>query len=325
MSKSNSNTTNTGPSNLTPEIDFASLAFKSFVISLSVSAGTLPFQTLLTRVQTQPHGSIRAPHSWGIFHALYRGFPTYAIAGQKRGAICITSKQHTKSLEEKTTQETETNPGLADSRISLLLATLGFSQADILVANGLQSKSKLESAGVIKKEGFKWSTHNFLKLTSVNWGSRSVASFSTFSAMGFMGQWIAGLYKFNNPLYNEIAAGMTSGILATILTTAPNAYADHKLLQTTVQEDGCLSTVSALSMFRKINNVVSTRGAKRAATDFFKLIFAKEFPIRSIQSAVLFAIVFGVDHTLGDSPLAKLFPNTFSRESGDGHEKSCSM
>ena len=274
----------------------ANLGVKTAVISFSVSALTQPFQAILTRLQL-PSGAPSAL-SGGMFRGFYRGFVPYAIAGQKRGAVAVTAKHTNKAVEE---EEIE-----IPSR-QRWLAPFLFSQGDLLVSNGLGNKSKLMLADIVTPTNFKWTFPNFLQLTKVNWGARSIAGFINFSALGFMGDRIGSLYNFNNGLYNNLAAGATAGVIATFFTTIPNCYADKKLLASKM-ENGRLLAVSPFTMFSQMKSHVKNVGLSEAFSTFAKYNFLKEVLIRSPQSALTFSIIFGLDHLMGAEPLKKVWP-----------------
>nr|HAT8715061.1 hypothetical protein [Legionella jordanis] len=279
---------------------FANLVFKTAAISFSVSAFTQPFQYMLTRMQLPGASRADSAFKQGLFRSMYRGFGSYAIAGQKRGAVAVTAKQQNRESAEEQLEH-EVHPH------KRVLGTFLFSQADLLVSNGLVSKAKLESAKIVTKGNFNWSVANLWHLTTTNWGSRSIAGFINFAAIGMMGDSIASLFKFNRDIYNQVAAGATSGVIATFLTTIPNAYADKKLLASKMNE-GRVVTVSPFSMFSQAKAHMREMGAKEAMKTFFKVTFLKEALIRSPQTALTFSIIFGLDHAMGTEPLKRVWP-----------------
>jgi hypothetical protein len=278
----------------------SNLAFKTGVISFSVSALTQPFQAMLTHMQ-MPTGTPSAL-SGGLFRGVYRGFLPYAVAGQKRGAVAVTAKQTTQTVES---EEVEREIGLSFRQ--RWAGTLYFSQADLLLSNALSGKAKLESAGIISKDNFKWSLANYGKLTGVNWGSRSFAGFVNFAAIGFMGDYISSFYKFDNEFYNKLAGGASAGVIATLFTTLPNSYGDRKLLASKM-ENGRLLTVSPFTMFGQMRSHVANIGIKESLMTFAKINFLKEALVRSPQAALTFGIIFGVDHLMGSEPLKRVWP-----------------
>jgi hypothetical protein len=276
----------------------SNLALKTGVISFSVSALTQPFQSLLTNIQLSKE--VPSALSGGFYRSMYRGFLPYAFAGQKRGAVAVTAKQANRVAEEEELEmELSTRQRWA--------GTFLFSQADLLISNALGGKAKLENAGIITKSNFNWSLLNYGKLTRVNWGSRSFAGFVNFSALGFMGDYVSSFYKFDHDLYNKLAGGATSGVLATLFTTLPNSYADRKLLASKM-ENGRLLTTCPFTMFSQMKSHVQTVGTKEALSTFVKQHFLKEFFVRSPQAALTFAIIFGVDHLMGPEPLKRVWP-----------------
>ncbi|KTD20975.1 periplasmic ligand-binding sensor domain protein [Legionella lansingensis] len=281
------------PSFMLTPYDLTNLTFKTMVISFVVSATTQPFQIVLTRLQQQSS----APSSNKGLLGLYRGFLSYAIAGQKRGAVAVTSKQTNRESPEDEIRTIQQR----------WLGTFLFSQADLGLSSALSNKAKLQGGAIITKTNFKWSLENFWKLTKVNWGSRSIAGFINFSAIGFMGDYISSFYKFNNDFYNKLAGGATSGVVATIFTTIPNSYADKKVLASRVV-DGRLLTVTPYTMFQNTKSHVKTVGLKEATMAFFKLSFLKEVLIRSPQAAITFGLIFSLDHIMGPEPLQKVWP-----------------
>ncbi|HGK7682662.1 TPA: hypothetical protein ACJ6XF_001196 [Legionella pneumophila] len=285
------------PYTLTP-YEMVNLVFKTGVISFTVSAGTQPFQFLLNKLQFSQSGT-PSGLSGGLFRGMYRGFLPYAIAGQKRGAVAVTHKQTNKATEE---EEFE-----APFR-QRWLGTIFFSQADLLVSNGLSGKARLQNVGVINAENFRWSFSNFWKLTTVNWVSRSFASVINFGLIGAGGDYVSSFYKFDNDLLNKIAGGATSGIIATLFTTIPNAYADNKLLKTTVAENNRLITVSPYTMFGQMKSHVKAVGLKEAFMTFFKVGYLQQVAVRAPQAAVTFALIFGMDEYMGPNPLKKIWP-----------------
>ncbi|HCL6968628.1 TPA: lpg1137 family Dot/Icm T4SS effector [Legionella pneumophila] len=288
---------NKSPYLLTP-YEMANLVFKTGAISFTVSAGTQPFQFLLNKLQF-PQSGTPSGLSGGLFRGMYRGFLPYAIAGQKRGAVAVTHKQTNKATEE---EEFE-----APVR-QRWLGTVLFSQADLLVSNGLSGKARLQNVGVINAENFKWSLSNFWKLTTVNWGSRSFAGGVNFALIGFAGDYVSSFYKFDKDLYNKILGGATSGVIATLFTTVPNAYADSKLLQTKVAENKHLVTVSPYTMFGQMKSHVKAVGLKEAFMTFFKIGYLQQVAVRAPQAAITFALIFGMDEYLGPQPLKKVWP-----------------
>ncbi len=288
---------NNSPYLLTP-YEMANLVFKTGAISFTVSAGTQPFQYLLNKLQFSESGT-PSGLSGGLFRGIYRGFLPYAIAGQKRGAVAVTHKQTNKATEE---EEFE-----APFR-QRWWGTVLFSQADLLVSNGFSGKAKLQNVGVINAENFKWSLSNFWKLTSVNWGSRSFAGGVNFALIGFAGDYVSSFYKFDKELYNKILGGATSGVIATLFTTVPNAYADSKLLQTKVAENNRLITVSPYTMFSQMKSHVKEVGLKEAFMTFFKVGYLQQVAVRAPQAAITFALIFGMDEYMGPQPLKKVWP-----------------
>lgn len=282
----------------TPYI-LGNLGFKTAVISFSVSTLSQPFHAVLTRLQVP--SVAYSGLNMGLFRGLYRGFIPNAVAGQKRGAVAVTAKQTNREVVE---EEMEAELPLRQHR---LLGTFFFSQADHLISNALYGKGKLESAQIITKDNFNWSLANYGKLTTVNWGSRSLAGFINFSAIGFMGDYVSSFYNFGDEFHNKLAGGATSGVLATLCTTIPNSYADRKLLASKM-EHGQLLTTSSFTMFGSIKSHVKAVGAKEALTTFMKHQFLKEFLIRSPMSALTFSIIFGLDHMMGVEPLKGVWP-----------------
>lgn len=276
----------------------ANLSVKTAVISFSVSVATQPLQALLTHFQiSNGLSAIRG----GFFRSLYRGFIPYAISGQKRGALTVTSKETTRVLEE----------GEIELPIrQRWVGTFSFAQADHFLSNALYSKAKLESAGIVYKSNFKWSIANYWQLTKVNWGSRSLAGFINFAAIGFIGDYISSFYKFENKLYNQLAGGATSGVVATILTTIPNAYADRKLLASQIEKNR-VSTVTSYTMFRQMKSHIHNNIPKKALT-FMLSHFCREALVRSPQAALTFSIIFGIDYVMGSDPLQKIWPENAS-------------
>ncbi|HHT9950770.1 TPA: hypothetical protein ACT9K3_000593 [Legionella pneumophila] len=288
---------NNSPYLLTP-YEMANLVFKTGAISFTVSAGTQPFQYLLNKLQFSQSGT-PSGLSGGLFRGIYRGFLPYAIAGQKRGAVAVTHKQTNKATEE---EEFE-----APFR-QRWWGTIFFSQADLLVSNGLSGKARLQNIGAINAENFKWSFSNFWKLTTVNWISRSFAGAINFGLIGAGGDYVSSFYTFDKDLYNKILGGATSGVIATLFTTVPNAYADSKLLQTKVAENNRLITVSPYTMFGQMKSHVKAVGLKEAFMTFFKVGYLQQVAVRAPQTAITFALIFGMDEYLGPQPLKKIWP-----------------
>lgn len=280
---------------LTP-YSIANLAVKTAAISFTVSAATQPLQAMLTRLQ------INAPTGFngGLFRGIYRGFFPYAIAGQKRGAVSVTAKQTNREIVEEEEME-------LSGRRQRWFGTILFSQADLLISNALGGKAKLENAGIITKENFKWSIPNYLKLTSVNWGSRSFSGFVNFAALGMVGDYISSFYKFDNDFYNKLAGGATAGVVATVITTIPSSYADRKVLASKM-ENGRLLTVTPFTMFSQMKSHVKTVGIQEAFTHFVKFNFLKEIAVRGPMSAITFGIIFGMDDLMGIEPLKGIWP-----------------
>jgi hypothetical protein len=281
------------------------LAAKTATISFSVSLLTQPFQPLLNWVQ-RPAGVAPLPvTTGGLFRGVYRGFIPHAIAGQKRGAVAVTAKQANK---EAALVEEELETELRSKSRSWMAATAAFSQADIVISNGISNLGRLKSAGIIGNSGYSWSARNFYSLTKVNWGSRSVAGFVNFAAIGFVGDKISGLYGFSDELYNKIAGGATAGVFATAFTTLPNSYADRKLLGSTLDGNGRVLTRSMHTMFSDMRAHTQQIGMKQAFSKLVRENFFREFCVRSPQVALTFAIIFGVDHALGSEPLRSIWP-----------------
>ncbi|HEN5563816.1 TPA: hypothetical protein U6323_002633 [Legionella pneumophila] len=268
------------PYMLTP-YEMANLVFKTGVISFTVSAGTQPFQFLLNKLQFSQSGT-PSGLSGGLFRGMYRGFLPYAIAGQKRGAVAVTHKQTNKATEE---EEFEV------PFRQRWWGTIFFSQADLLVSNGLSGKARLQNVGVINAENFKWSFSNFWKLTTVNWGSRSFAGGVNFALIGFAGDYVSSFYKFDKDLYNKILGGATSGVIATLFT-----------------ENNRLITVSPYTMFGQMKSHVKAVGLKEAFMTFFKVGYLQQVAVRAPQAAVTFALIFGMDEYMGPNPLKKIWP-----------------
>lgn len=268
------------------------LCFKTAVISLSVSTVTQPFKALLNHVQTNSLNGLNG----GIFRSLWRGFLPYAVAGQQRGAVAVTSKQANREVVE---EEFEF------SYRQNWFGTLTFSQADLLFANALIEKAKLENAGIINKSNFKWSLVNYKQLTFANWGSRSLSSFMNFSALGAVGDYLTSRYHFKNDGYNKIAGGATAGVIATLFTSLPNSYADRKLLASKI-ENGRLLTITPYTFFRQVKSHVGTVGVKQAFTQFVFCNYLKEVAVRSPMSALTFATIFYLDNIMGVYPLEQI-------------------
>ena len=171
------------------------------------------------------------------------------------------------------------------------LGTFYFSQADLMISNALGGKAKLENAGIINASNFKWSYSNFWKLTSVNWGSRSIAGFINFAAIGFVGDYISSFYKFNNELYNKLFGGASAGVLATIATTIPNSYADRKVLASQM-ENGRLLTISPYTMFGQMKSHISKSWTYRSCLDFCKNQLLKRSFNRKSSSSINFWYYF---------------------------------
>lgn len=284
----------------------ANLAVKVAGISYTVSLATQPFQAVLTHFQ-MPSGTSTV-FSNGLFRGLYRGMAPYAIAGQKRGAVAVTSKHANK--ESIVEEEVETELPILRNK---WLGTLAFAQADHFISNAFAGKAKLTSAGVISRSNFQWTPYNAYQLTMVNWGSRSIAGFVNFAAIGFVGDQFSSYYHFNKELYNKIAGGATAGVFATIFTTIPNAYADRKLLATRV-EDKRIITTSPYTLFSQAKSHVKHTGVRAAMTQFILTHYLREVAIRSPQSALTFGIILGMDHVMGPEPLKSVWPKEISKE-----------
>ncbi|CEK10303.1 hypothetical protein [Legionella hackeliae] len=290
-----------------PAYMLANVTFKTALISFSVSALTQPFQATLTHFQLQSGATSSLKN--GLFRGLYRGFFPYALAGQKRGAVAVSAKQANREVTE---EQLEAELPIRQR----WLGTFLFSQADLLISNGLGNKSKLESANIITNANFNWSFTNYVKLTWANWGSRTASGFINFAALGFVGDYISSFYKFEDEFYNKLCGGATAGVIATALTTVPNSYADRKILASKM-ENGRLLTVSPYTMFRQMQAQVKT-GGRGVILDCIRFTLFKEFLIRSPQSALTFSIIFGLDHALGIEPLRKIWPK--SKEKPDTDE-----
>lgn len=276
---------------------FANLGIKTFFTSLAVSTVTLPFNALLTHIQMPTSSPLR-----NGFRGLYSGFLPHAIAGQQRGAVAVTSKHANKEHFE---EEVEANLAFR----SKWVGTVAFAQVDHLLSNALYGKSKLTSVGIINSQNFNWTPYNAYKLTIVNWGSRSIAGFVNFAAIGFVGDKCSSLYHFDNELYNKVLGGATAGIIATFFTTIPNAYADRKLLATKV-ENKCLISTSPFTLFNQMKAHVTEKGFKAAAADFAVNKFLREFIVRSPQTALTFATILAMDHLMGPDPLKAVWPKS---------------
>ncbi|WP_028387916.1 hypothetical protein [Legionella fairfieldensis] len=280
---------------ITPSL--ANLSAKTAIISFSVSVATQPFQAKLNRMQ------FPSAVSSGLFRSMYRGFLPHAIAGQQRGVVTVTAKQTNSNREVA-------NEGSGEKELPVKQRWLGtflFSQADLLLANALNSKSKMESTGIIPKTNFKWFLTHYLKLTSLTWGSRSIAGFINFAAIGFVGDYISSFYKFNNDFYNKLLGGATAGAITTFFTTIPNSYADKKILASKM-ENGRLLTTTSFSMFQSIKSHVTNTGVKEALLTFIKVNYLKESLVRCPQAALTFSIIFGLDNLIGPEPLKKIWP-----------------
>lgn len=313
----------------TPYI-IANLAAKTAAISFTVSTFTQPLQAVLTQVQ-MPAGSPGL--SGGLFRGLYRGFGSYAMAGQKRGAVAVTSKQ-ANNKEGITEEEMEAELPFH----SKWGGTLAFAQADFFISNGLSGESKLKNAGILTPTNYKRSFYNFYQLTLMNYGSRSVAGFTNFAAIGFVGDKFCALFNYDEKLLNKILGGATAGVFATFLTTIPNAFADRKLLETKVENKQILTPDT---MFSKARAYVRQEGVKPVVSQFYKRLltaspytmfsnaqayvrqagvkpampqfamnYLKEVAIRSPLSALTFAIIMGMDHVMGLEPLKDVWPST---------------
>lgn len=274
---------------------FANLGVKTFITSLGVSTVTLPFNAMLTHIQMPTSSPLR-----NGFRGLYSGFIPHAIAGQQRGAVAVTSKH---ANREHIEEEIEADLAFR----SKWAGTLAFAQADHILSNAFYGKAKLSSAGIINPTNFQWTPYNAFKLTTVNWGSRSIAGSVNFAAIGFVGDQCSSLYSFNNELYNKISGGATAGIIATFFTTIPNAYADRKLLATKVENKRLIST-SPFTLFSQMKTHISQTGLKAAAADFAYNKFLREFIIRSPQTALTFATILAMDHLMGPEPLEAVWP-----------------
>lgn len=242
-------------------------------ISLTISLFTQPLQAFLNLKQRPELSSPKA----NFFHWAYRGFMTYTITGQKRGAVAITAKQ--------SHQEHEYQLGF----------TLAFSQLDILISNAYKTKAKLENAGIIHAQNFRWSPYNFYKLTSNNWGSRSISGLINYSALGFIGDDCASAFQLKNKLANQFLGGMSAGVLASIFSAFPDFYADQKTLSSRMHEFK-LETVSASSMFKKIHYHVEHQKLKSLIKNFLIQHYLPEIAIRLPLTALTFAIIFSGDY-----------------------------
>ncbi|KTD24671.1 MULTISPECIES: hypothetical protein [Legionella] len=280
--------------------DVGNLTFKTMAISFCVSLVTQPFQIALTRLQQSKAESGLNKGTLG----LYRGFLTYAIAGQKRGAVAVTAKQTSREPAEEEVKGTTSQRWLG---------TFLFSQLDIGLSSALTNKAKLQGGGIIDKTNFRWSFENAWKLTKINWGSRSIAGFINFAAIGFMGDYISSFYKLNNEFCKNLLGGATSGVVATLLTTIPNSYSDRKVLASKVV-DGRLLTVTPFTMFNNAKLHVKSVGFKEATMSFLKVNLLKEVLVRSPQAAITFGLIFSLDHLMGPKPLDRVWPGRSANE-----------
>lgn len=288
INKTEKNTPEKGNTLALTPYGVANLAFKTGVISLAVTTVSQPMQAILTRLQMQNTAALKV--------AWFRGFGSNVIAGQKRGAIAVSSKQANKEsgvMEEGIEPEYKTNQRWT--------GTMAFAQADHFVSNALYGKSKLQMAGILTAENFKWSVGNFWRLTQVNWGSRSISNFVNFAAIGFIGDYFTSWYHSKNELLNKIGGGATAGVFATVLTTVPNSYADKKLLASRIENKRIITT-SPYTLFKQVKAHTATVGAAKVSQDFLRGTM-KELLVRSPLSAVVFATIMGLDHVLGAEPL----------------------
>ena len=269
---------------------FGYMACQVSLISLAVSFFTQPFQALLNSKQQQ--GFIPQAN---VFHWAYRGFLSYMITGQKRGAIAITAKQTNQKQEQ-------------DSK---LWFTLAFSQADILFSNGLKTKSKLENAKILDASNFRWSAQNFYKLTFNNWGSRSLSGLINYSALGFFGDYCASSFSFESQLLNQILGGLSAGIFASLFSTFPDIYSDQKTLASKMNAFK-LETISSHSMFKNLIHECKQQPMKLSIQSLLKQYFS-EISVRIPINAVTFAIIFGAHYYLNQEPNT---PSSFRGKGG---------
>jgi hypothetical protein len=271
--------------------EVSNLAVKTVAISFSVSLFGQPLQTFLNQSQMKP---TLTPKSFA-FRSIYTGFSSYALAGQKRGAVAVYAKHSEKNHEEKCDTET----GIYHSP---WFFTGMFSQIDILLSNGLKTKSKLENVKIITPENFKWSCGNWYKLTFGNWGSRSFSGLVNYAALGIIGNKCCSFFNFEEEYLNKFLGGVSAGVLSTFFTGIPDHFSDRKILQTTLK-DGQLCFVSSLTMFKGLKTEVQTHGLLASLSSFFKQHYLKEILIRCPQTALTFGIIFTGDHLLGTEPL----------------------
>jgi len=261
---------------------------KTSLISVTISICTQPLQALLNIKQQ----SLIFTPSANFFHWAYRGFTSYAISGQKRGAIAITAKQTHQDLER-------------EYYLHQWLFTLGFSQADIILTNGFKTKSKLENAGIIDARNFKWSMSNFYKLSFNNWGARSISGMVNYAALGIIGQTCVDSIAIDNSTTKQMLGGVCAGMLASLITAVPDFYADQKTLASKMQ-DFRLVTVSSQSMFSKLHHRIEQQGVKEVLINFIKNYYLKEIAVRCPLTGLTFALIFAGNELLGAEPLQKL-------------------
>lgn len=246
---------------------------KTSLISVTISICTQPLQALLNIKQ---QSSLFTP-SANFFHWAYRGFTSYAISGQKRGAIAITAKQTHQDIDR-------------EYYLHQWLFTLGFSQADLILTNGFKTKSKLENAGIIDAKNFKWSMYNFYKLSFNNWGARSISGIVNYAALGIMGQTCVDSIPIDHATTKQLLGGISAGMLASLITAIPDFYADQKTLRSKMK-DFRLVTVSSQSMFSTLNHRIEQQGAKEVLKNFIKNYYLKEIALRCPLTGLTFALI----------------------------------
>ena len=257
---------------------------------------------------------------WGMMNMLYKGTMA-SIGGQAARTVYVTNARNARPVEERTDktviakiEEERPKAQRTISRPELVYVAAG-AAGEVAFTQIPESLSTLKKVPGLLPDKFNWKTpHNAYQLMSGGFYPRYFSGMVNFASMCLLETEIAKRLPIEDTKTKHFAAGAMSGMTAAFFSYPFNVFKEYTLVRATVTNTGKLVNQSALSIAKGLQQAVAK--APKEAVKAFLGNAAKQLPIRMGVTGAVFAIVAGVNETLGDEPLKKVVPERFQPPAG---------
>lgn len=278
------------------------------VTSAAISVVTMPIQGALAKLAAGGPLLPKEGNRLLLAASFFKGVRSNLIAGQKKGAVSITAKTSQKAtveeveLSEPATEHKTATKDLHWTRHLNMVAPLAFSQADMVVSQAFINKSKLEAIGTIKPN-YKLTFRNGVELLRAGYFPKSCASLANFSSLMLLSGVVTRQMPFESKAANNFAGGALTGAFAAVCCYLPNTLADQVVVATKVLPNGQIERVKTLDFFRQQAKAVQAQGIIESLFSMAKAARV-QLPLRTVQTMVVFSMIQGIDHLMGEKPVS---------------------